>query len=128
MTTRIRNAFIIFTPSRRRIEFLQKNIRQLKVEFIDTNVFDQRLNNKTLRMTALLGSKRTNGGAPDARRKAEYIICGQEQTKKQATAKEHVEIFLRFEICLFLFPSTDVAELGATLSSARIDFASFNIL
>ncbi len=73
-------------------------------------------------------SKRTNDGAPDVKRKAEYIICGKQQTKKQPTAKEHVDIFLRFKICFFLFSSAVVAEHGTTLSSWCFDFASLNIL
>jgi hypothetical protein len=44
--TRRRKAFTIFIPSRRKIEFLQKNIAQLNVEFKETNVADHRLNNK----------------------------------------------------------------------------------
>ena len=108
-----RNDFIIFIPSWRRIEFLQKNIRQLNVEFIERNVFDHKLNNKT-RLSY-------NCISDDAKRKTEYIIFGQEQTKKQPTAQEHVEIFLRFKISFFLFSSD-------AISSTRFDFAITNIL
>jgi hypothetical protein len=92
LVTRPRKAFTIFIPSRRRIEFLQKNITQLNVEFKAINVADHRKNNKNCL-----------SDNADAKRKAEYIICGQEQTKKQPTAKEHVEILLRFKIRVFLF-------------------------
>jgi hypothetical protein len=37
----------------------------------------------------------------DVKRVAEYIILGKEQTKKQTTAKEHVEMFLKFNLRLF---------------------------
>ena len=51
-------------------------------------------------------------------RKAENMICGQQQMKKQPTAKEHVEIFLRFKTPVFLFSSIDVAVVATTLSSS----------
>jgi HKD family nuclease len=38
----------------------------------------------------------------DVKRVAVYIILGKEQTKKQPTAKEHVEMFLKFNLRLFL--------------------------
>jgi hypothetical protein len=88
---------------------------QLNVEFKQTNVFDQRLNNKNCLSD--------NG---DAKRKAAYIMYGQKQQKKQPTAKEHVEICLRFKIRVFLFSS--IAVVGATLSSSRFDFAIIKIL
>jgi hypothetical protein len=56
------------------------------------------------------------------------MICGQQQMKKQPTAKEHVEIFLRFKTRVFLFSSIDVAVVATTLSSSRFDFAILNIL
>jgi hypothetical protein len=46
LVTRRRKAFTIPIPSRRRIEFLQKNVTQSNVEFKDINVHDHRLNNK----------------------------------------------------------------------------------
>ena len=101
LVARRRKAFTIFIPSRRKIEFLQKNITQLNVEFKDINVPDHRLNNKDCL-----------SDNADAKRKAEYIICGQEQKIKQPTAKEHVEIFLRFKIRFFLFSSVDVVVVG----------------
>jgi hypothetical protein len=52
-------------------------------------------------------------------------MYGQKQQKKQPTAKEHVEILLRFKIRFFLFSSMNV--VGATLSSARLDFAIIKI-
>jgi hypothetical protein len=70
LVTRRRKAFTIFIPSRRRIEFLQKNITQLNVEFKEINVVDHRRNNKDCL-----------SDNADANREAEYIICGQEQTK-----------------------------------------------
>jgi hypothetical protein len=82
-------ALTIFIPSRRRIEFLQKNITQLNVEFKDPNVFDNRLNNKNCL---------SDNDVLDAKRKATYIMYGQKQQKKQSTAKEHVEILLRFKV------------------------------
>jgi hypothetical protein len=53
-------------------------------------------------------------------------MYGQKQQKKQPTAREHVEILLRFKIRVFLFSS--IAVVVATLSSARFDFAILNIL
>jgi hypothetical protein len=119
LVTRRRKAFNIFIPSRCRIEFLQKNITQLNVEFKEINVFDHRLSNKTCL---------SYNDVFDAKRKAEYIICGQGQKKKQATTKQHVEIFLSFKNCFFLFSSIVVPVVGATLSSLRFDFAIVNIL
>ena len=107
----------MFNPSRRRTEFLQKNITQLNVEFKDINVADHRLNDKNCP---------PDNDALDAKRKAVYIVYGQKQQKKQPTAKEHVEILLRFKIRVFLFSS--IAVVGATLSSARFDFAIIQIL
>jgi hypothetical protein len=40
LVTRSGKAFTIFIPSRRKIEFLQKNITQLNVEFKEINVAD----------------------------------------------------------------------------------------
>ena len=79
----------IFIPSRRKVEFLQKNITQFNVELIEVNVFTQRLNK-----VACL----SYGRAPAVNRDDKNMICGKEQTKKQPTAKEQVEIFLRFKI------------------------------
>jgi hypothetical protein len=85
--------FSILIPSRLRIEFLQKNIRQLNVEFIKTKVFDQMLNN-LMRLSF--------GSVSDVKDNTEYIICGKEQTKKQPIANEHVEMLLKFINRLFL--------------------------
>ena len=85
--------FSILIPSRRRIEFFQKNIRQLNVEFIKTKVFDQMLNN-LMRLSF--------GSVSDVKDNTEYIICGKEQTKKQPIANEHVEMLLKFINRLFL--------------------------
>jgi hypothetical protein len=114
-------ALIIFIPSRRKIEFLQKNITQFNVELIDTNVFAHRPINR---------SSSSYDCAPDTERKAEYPMCGQEQKKKQETAKEHVEIFLRLIIRFLFFPplSLGVPVLGAIRLSVRFDFAMTNIL
>jgi hypothetical protein len=117
LVARRRKAFTIFIPSRRRIEFLQKNITQLNVEFKQANAFDHSLNNKNCL---------SENDVLDAKRKAEYIMYGQKQQKKQPTAKEHVEILLRFKIRVFLFSS--LAVVAATLSSARLDFAIIKIL
>jgi hypothetical protein len=117
LVTRRRKAFTIFIPSRRRIEFLQKNITQLNVEFTDINIIVHRLNNKNCL-----------SDNADAKRKAEHKICGKEEKIKQPTAKEHVEILLRFKILVFLFSSIDVAVVETTLSSSRFDFAILNIL
>jgi hypothetical protein len=65
LVTRRRKAFKIFIPSRRRIEFLQKNITQLNVEFKDTSVVDQRSNNKNCL---------SDNGVLDAKRKAANIM------------------------------------------------------
>jgi hypothetical protein len=64
------------------------------------------------------------------KREAEYIICDKEQTKKQATANEHVEKFLKFKLPLFLsLIWLEVsAPVGATLSFSRFDLAMINIL
>jgi hypothetical protein len=117
LATRRRKAFTIFIPSRRRIEFLQKNITQLNVEFKEIGVFDHRKNNKNCL---------SDNDLFDAESKAAYIPYGHEQQKKQPTAKEHVEILLRFKIRVFLFSS--IAIVGATLSSACLDFATIKIL
>jgi hypothetical protein len=53
-------------------------------------------------------------------------MYGEKQQKKQPTAKEHVEILLRFKIRVFLFSS--IAVVVATPSSARFDFAIIKIL
>jgi hypothetical protein len=60
------------------------------------------------------------------KRKASYVMYGQKQQKKQPTAKEHVEILLRFKVRVFLFSS--IAVVGATLSSSRFDLAIIKIL
>jgi hypothetical protein len=117
LETRRRKAFTIFIPSRRRIEFLQKNITQLNVEFKEINVLDHRKNDKNCV---------SDNDFLDAKRKTEYIMCVQKQQKKHPTAKEHVEILLRFNIRVFLFLS--IAVVGATLLSARFDFAIIKIL
>jgi hypothetical protein len=62
----------------------------------------------------------------DAKSKVVYIVYGQKQQKKQPTAKEHVEILLRFKIRVFLFSS--IAVVGTTLSSSRFDLAIIKIL
>jgi hypothetical protein len=65
----------------------------------------------------------------DVKRVAEYIIFGKEQTKKQPTAKEHVEMFLKFNLRLFLSRLREVAVIvGKTFSSLRFDLAMINIL
>jgi hypothetical protein len=67
----------------------------------------------------------------DVKREAEYIICGKEQMKKQATAKEHVEKCLKIKMRLFLsgYRWLEVAaRVGATLSFSRFDLAMINIL
>jgi hypothetical protein len=65
----------------------------------------------------------------DIKRDVEYIICGNKQTKKQPTAKEHVEMFLKFNLRLFLSLLLQVVvPVGATLSSSRFDLAMINIL
>jgi hypothetical protein len=48
---------------------------------------------------------------------------GQKQQKKQPTAKEDVEILLRFNIRVFPFLSINVPAVGTTLLSSRLDFA-----
>jgi hypothetical protein len=63
------------------------------------------------------------------KREAQYIICGKEQMKKQATAKEHVEKCLKVKMRLFLSRWLEVAaRVGATLSFSRFDLAMINIL
>ena len=114
-----RKSFTIFIPSRRRTEFLQKNVTQLNVEFKEVNVPDHRLNNKNCL---------SDNDALDAKRKAKYIMYGQKQHKKQPTASEHVEIFFIFKIRVFLFSSTDGAVLEITRPSSHFDFAILNIL
>ncbi|CAB3989560.1 Hypothetical predicted protein, partial [Paramuricea clavata] len=65
-----------------------KNITQLNVEFKDISVPDHRLNDKNCL---------SDNNVLDAKRKASYVMYGQEQQKKQPTAKEHVEILLIFK-------------------------------
>jgi hypothetical protein len=68
-----RKTLINFVPSRRKIEFLQKNIRLFNVELIETNVFDHKRNNiKNWSFTALV---------PNLKRKNENKTYGAEQTK-----------------------------------------------
>lgn len=119
LVMRIRKASTIFIPSRRRIVFLQKNIRQLNVELIERNVFDHRLKNKTCL---------SKNGVSDAKRKTDAIICGQDHKKKQPTANEHVETVFRFKVCFFLLSSIAVPLVKASLSSSRFDFAITKIL
>ena len=109
--------FTIFNPSRRRTEFLQKNITQVNVEFKEANVLNHRLNDKNCS---------SDNDVLDARLKASYVMYGQEQQKKQPTAKEHVEILLRFKVRVFLFSS--IAIVVATLSSSCFDLAIIKIL
>ena len=74
-----------FNPSRRRIEFLQKNIRQLNVEFIETNVVSHTLNGNTFSLYNDIFC---------AEHKPDITIPGKEHRKKHITAKKHVETFL----------------------------------
>jgi hypothetical protein len=62
----------------------------------------------------------------DAKNKTEYITSGIKHTKKQATAKQHVEIFLKFNLLLFL--SLSLAIAGAFFLSLRFDLAMMNML
>ena len=64
----------------------------------------------------------------DARCTPEYIMNGHKQQKKQPTAKDNVEILLRFKIRVFLFSSIDVPVAGATLLFPRFDFVILKIL
>ena len=58
------------------------------------------------------------------KRQIEYIICGEEQMKKQRNAKEHVEIFLRFNLRSFLSSRLVVTVLfGATVFYLRFALA-----
>jgi hypothetical protein len=91
----------------------------LNVEFKEANVLDQRLNNKNCL---------SDNDVLNAKHEAAYIMYGQKQQQKQPTASEHVEIFLKFKIRVFLFSSTDVAVVEITLPSSRFDFAILNIL
>jgi hypothetical protein len=75
LVTRRRKVFNIFIPSRRRIEFLQKNITQLNVEFKDTSVVDQRSNNKNCL---------SDNGVPDAKRKAANIMYTGRNNRKNS--------------------------------------------
>jgi hypothetical protein len=81
----------------------------LNVEFKEPNVLDHKSNNK---------NSLSDNSVSDAKCKFAYIIYGQKQQKKQPTAKEHVEILLRFKIRVFLFSSVDVAVVETTLSSS----------
>ena len=65
---------------------------QLNVEFITISVLHQTLIN-----TACLSYH----GALVVKRHTALTISGQKQIKKQATAKEHVEILLMFFLCSF---------------------------
>jgi hypothetical protein len=48
--------------------------------------------------------------------------------KKQATAKEHVEIVFKLSVCFFLPLSLDVAVIGAIPSAPNFGLAMINIL
>jgi hypothetical protein len=89
-----RKHFIIFIPSRRNIEFLQKNITQFNVEFMLAKVIAQNLSNRAFRWFEI--------ASIDCR--TEYITIGKAQTKKQPTTIAHVEIFLKY-ILRLLQPS-----------------------
>ena len=75
---------MVFVPSRHRIEFLPKRMRQLKVEFIETNVLDHILSNMACVSFCAVFV---------AICQIDHIICGKERIKKQPTVREHVEIF-----------------------------------
>ena len=69
-------------------------------------------------------------GVFDAKREAVYTAGGKEQMTKQLTAKEHVEIFLKFNsrfipACWFVRATLDTR---VDLSSLRFDLAIINIL
>ena len=79
LVTRRRRAFTIFIPSRRKIEFLQKNITQLNVEFKEINVFDHRKNDENCV---------SDNAVLDAKRKTAYIInVRTETTEKTANCQ-----------------------------------------
>jgi hypothetical protein len=61
----------------------------------------------------------------DAKRETENITSGIEHTKKQATAKEHVDIFLKLNLLLLL--SLSLAIVGLTLT-LPFDLAMMNML
>lgn len=63
--------FTVCIPSRRRVEFLQKSIKQ-NVELNETNVDAQILNKMISWKEAILFN---------VRRKTEYSICGKEHTQ-----------------------------------------------
>jgi hypothetical protein len=68
------------------------------------------------------------GDVFNAKRQTEYITSGIEHTKKQATAKEHVEIILKLNLLLFL--SLSLAIFGVcrvSLLSLRFDLAMMNM-
>lgn len=112
--------FNILIPSRRRIEFLQKNITQLNVEFKQRNVLDHMLNKM-----AFLSFREVL----DVKPQIEYISCGVEQKKKQPTAKKHVEIFLKLILRSLLFWWLDVEDSDeALVSSLYFDLAMTNTL
>ena len=116
----VQRHFAVFIPSRRKIEFLQKNIRQLNVEFTKTNVLHHIANDLTCRSFR---------GLFDVIRHAENIICGNEQIKKQPTDKQHVEIFLKFNLRFFVSLLLLIAVTAeGILSSSRFDLAMTNIL
>jgi hypothetical protein len=52
------------------------------------------------------------------------MTAGQEQTQKQRTASEHVDIFLKLNSDLFMFCSF----IGATFICMLFDFATINVL
>jgi hypothetical protein len=92
------------------MEFLQKKIKQLNVEFMATSVPDHNLNN----ITCLSCEE-----VFDTKRETQNMTFGKEQTKKQATAKEHVDMFLKLNLLLFL--SLSFALVGVTFSSQHFD-------
>jgi hypothetical protein len=61
-----------------------------------------------------------------AKRETEYITFEKEHTKKQAMAKEHVEVFFKLNLLLSL--SLSLAIVGVTLLSLCFDLAMMNML
>ena len=100
-TRRSFNVFSVFIPSVRKILFFQKKIKLLNVPFIVNIVVAQMRDNLALEpclfVTMIL--------------KTVYTLAGMDNTTRQATTNEQVEILFKFIVVLF---SGDVAFLRRT--------------
>jgi uncharacterized membrane protein len=111
--------FTAFIPSWRSIEFFQKNIRQLNVEFIETNVLIHKLNGTTFL---------SYNDIFCAENRHDITMPGQEQTKKHITARKHVDTFFKSKICFLFSLSAVVNAILGRMLFLCFSFATTNIL